>query len=125
MRGKLFHRRAEFRRARTGEFTATDHVYQKDNFADTDKDGKLGWSSLRRRRFRQRRESADADDQPSTAAPQIAVTIESAQSALSNVLANAGCSLHRDAVDARLIDAVKSFGTRGKIIHDEAEVGGL
>jgi len=28
-------------------------------------------------------------------------------------------------VYARLIDAVQSFGTRGKIIHDEAEIGGL
>ena len=41
-----------------------------------------------------------------------------------NVLAHAGCSLHRDAVDARLIDAVQSFGARGKIIRDEAEAGG-
>jgi hypothetical protein len=53
------------------------------------------------------------------------VTIEPAATALTSVLANAGCSLHRDAVDARLIDAVKSFGTGGKIIHSEAEVGGL
>jgi hypothetical protein len=28
-------------------------------------------------------------------------------------------------VDARLIDAVQSFGTRGKIIHDEVEAGGI
>ncbi len=28
-------------------------------------------------------------------------------------------------MDARLIDAVQSFGTRGKIIHDEAEAGGI
>ena len=60
-----------------------------------------------------------------TVAPLTSVTVESAQSALTNVLANAGCSLHRDAVDARLIDAVQSFGTRGKIIHSEAEVGGF
>jgi Arc/MetJ family transcription regulator len=59
-----------------------------------------------------------------TVAPQIAVKIESAQDALANVLANAGCSLHRDAVDARLIDEVKSFGTRGKISHNETEAGG-
>jgi hypothetical protein len=53
------------------------------------------------------------------------VKIESAQTALSNVLAGAGCSLHRDSVDARLIDEVKSLGTLGKIIHDEKEAGGI
>jgi hypothetical protein len=53
------------------------------------------------------------------------VTIEPAQVAFSNVIAHAGSSLHRDAVDARLIDAVLSFGKTGKIIHDEAEAGGL
>lgn len=53
------------------------------------------------------------------------VAVEPAAAALTNVLATAGCSLHRDAVDTRLIDAVKSFGTSGKIIHSEAEVGGL
>jgi len=35
------------------------------------------------------------------------------------VLAHAGCSLHRDAVDTRLIDAVNSFGKTGQIIHTE------
>jgi pectate lyase len=107
-----------------GEFTATDHVFQKDNFADTDKDGKLNGRPVVAEDF------GSGENAPTlmtnlTVAPQIAVTIESATSALSNVLAHAGCSLHRDAVDARLIDAVQSFGTRGKIIHDEAEVGGL
>jgi len=43
---------------------------------------------------------------------------------LTNVLANAGCSRRRDAVDTGLIEAVKSFGTRGKIIHHEDEAGG-
>jgi hypothetical protein len=59
-----------------------------------------------------------------TVAPLANVTVETAPAALSNVLAHAGCSLHRDSVDARLIDEVKSFGTRGKISHAEAEVGG-
>ena len=58
-------------------------------------------------------------------APLTNVAVESAQTALTNVLARAGCSLHRDAVDARLIEAEKSFGTQGEIIHSEAEVGGL
>jgi pectate lyase len=108
----------------TGEYKATDHVYQKDNFADVNKDGKLNGHPVVVADF------GSGEEAPTlmtnlTVAPQIAVTIESAQAALSNVIAHAGCSQHRDAVDARLIDAVQSFGMRGKIIHDEAEAGGL
>jgi pectate lyase len=107
----------------TGEYKPTDHVFQKDNFTDMDKDGKLNGRPVVAEDF------GKGDEAPTletnlVVAPQIAVTIESAQSALSNVLANAGCSLHRDAVDARLIDEVKSFGTRGKISHNETEAGG-
>jgi len=108
----------------TGEYKPTDHVYQRDNFADTDKDGKLNGRLVVAADF------GSGDEAPTlmtnlTVAPQIAVTIEPAQDAVSDVLAHAGSSLHRDAVDARLIDAVQSFGTRGKIIHDEAEAGGI
>jgi hypothetical protein len=88
-----------------------------------DKDGKLNGRLVVAEDF------GKGDEAPTletnlTVAPQIAAKIESAQDALSNVLANAGCSLHRDAVDARLIDEVKSFGTRGKISHSENEAGG-
>ena len=107
-----------------GECTKTDHVFLKGNFVDLDKDGKLNG-----------RELVPADCGSGEGAPTIVETpsngslddlkIENATAALSNVLANAGCSLHRDAVDARLIDDVRSFGMRGKIIHSEAEVGGV
>jgi pectate lyase len=107
-----------------GEFKATDHVYQKDNLADTDKDGKLNGHELVAADFGSG-ENAPTFADSLTVAPLTGLTIEPAASALTNVLANAGCSLHRDAVDARLIDAVQSFGTRGKIIHSETEVGGL
>jgi hypothetical protein len=36
------------------------------------------------------------------------------------VMARAGCSLHRDSVDTRLIEEVKSLGKRGEIIHTES-----
>src|SRR5665213_1785754 len=107
-----------------GEFTATDHVFPKDNIADTDKDGKLNGRVVVTADFGSGENAPTIVNAPSVA-PLDGLKIESAQSVLSNVLANAGCSLHRDAVDARLIDAVQSFGTRGKIIHSEAEVGGL
>ena len=107
-----------------GQFTATDHVFQNGNFADTDKDGKLDGHELVAADFGGG-ENAPTFEKDFTVAPLTNVAVESAQAALAHVLASAGCSLHRDAVDARLVDAVKSFGTRGKIIHDEAEVGGM
>ena len=101
-----------------GEFTATDHVFQKDNLVDSNKDGKLDGRAL---------VDADFGSGPNaptfmkelTVGPLTNVSVEPAQSGLSNVLAQAGCSLHRDAVDVRLVDAVKSFGKRGEIIHTE------
>jgi hypothetical protein len=107
-----------------GEFKATDHVFQKGNFADLDKDGKLNGHELAAAEFGSG-ENAPTFASDFTVVPLTNVTVESALAALTNVLAQAGCSRHRDAVDARLVDAVQSFGTRGKIVHSEAEVGGL
>ncbi len=106
-----------------GEFKSTDHVFQQDNVAAMDKAGNLNGRELVPADF------GGGDSAPTlatsfTVAPLTNVTVEAAAPALTNVLAQAGCSLHRDALDARLVDAVRSFGTRGKIIHDEAEVGG-
>jgi pectate lyase len=106
-----------------GEFTATDHVFQAGNFADLDKDGTLNGHELVVADFG-RGDATPTFASDLTVAPSLGVTLESASSALTNVLANAGCSLHRDAVDTGLIEAVKSFGTRGKIIHHENEAGG-
>jgi hypothetical protein len=39
-------------------------------------------------------------------------------------LADAGASLHRDSVDKRLIEQVRSLGSQGAIINDETAVGG-
>ena len=107
-----------------GECAATDHVFLKGNFADLDKDGKLKGRELVPADFGSGEKAPTFVDAPSNGSLN-GLKIESAEAALTNVLANAGCSLHRDAVDDRLIDAVQSFGTRGKIIHSEAEVGGL
>jgi pectate lyase len=108
----------------TGEYKPTDHVYQRDNFVDTDKDGKLNGRLVIAADFGSGAEAPTLMTNL-TVGPLTNVTVESAQAGLSNVLAHAGSSLHRDAVDARLVDAVQSFGTRGKIIHDEAEAGGI
>lgn len=107
-----------------GQFSATDHVFQKDNFVDLDKDGTLNGQALLPANFGSGDGAPTFVDAPSNGSL-AGLRIQSAATALTNVLAEAGCSLKRDAHDQRLIDAVKSFGTRGKIIHDEKEVGGL
>jgi len=106
-----------------GQFAATDHVFQQDNLADTDQDGKLAGRNVVAEDFGSGAEAPVFVTVPSVG-PLSNVTIEPAATALSNVLAQAGCFLHRDAVDARLVAAVKSYGTAGKIIHSEAESGG-
>ena len=107
-----------------GEFRPTDHVYQKGNFADIDKDGRLNGREMVPADFGSG-DSAPTMEANLTVAPAVGFPVERAAEALTNVLANAGCSLHRDAIDARLVDAVRSCGTRGRIIHDEAEAGGI
>jgi pectate lyase len=107
-----------------GECAKTDHFFLKGNFVDLDKDGKLNGRELVPADFGSGESAPTFVAAPSNGSLD-GLKIEAATAALSNVLAHAGCSLHRDAVDARLIDAVQSFGTRGKIIHDEAEAGGL
>jgi pectate lyase len=107
----------------TGEYKATDHVYQRDNYTDLDKDGQLNGRLVVPADF------GDGAEAPTlatnyTVGPLTDVTVEPAAVGLSNVLAQAGCSLHRDAVDARLIDAVRSYGTRGQIVHNETDAGG-
>jgi pectate lyase len=101
-----------------GEFTGTDHVFQKDNFADGNKNGKLDGRTLTATDFGSG-ENAPTIVKELTVSPLTNVTVEPAQSAFSNVIAHAGCSLHRDTVDAKLIDEVSSLGTRGEIIHTE------
>jgi len=107
-----------------GELKPTDHVYQQGNFADSDKDGTLNGREVVPADFGKGENVPTFVAAPSSGSLET-LKIESAASALTNILAQAGCSLHRDAVDARLIDAVQSFGKRGKTIHSEAEVGAL
>jgi hypothetical protein len=105
-----------------GEFKGTDHVYQKNNFVDLNKDGNLNGRAVTAEDFG-KGESAATIETNYTAGPLTGVTVDSASEALSNVLAGAGSSLHRDAVDTALIDEVKSFGGRGGIVHAETGAG--
>ncbi len=107
-----------------GQFTATDHVFQKDNLLDLDRDGKFSGKAAVESDFKDSGGNATFI-QTAWAKPRFPVTVDSAQVAWKKVLATAGCSLQRDAVDARLINEAQSLGTQGKTIKNEAEAGGL
>jgi hypothetical protein len=102
--------------------TANDIVHSEGNYVDLDKDGTLNgrpWTT------------ADITAQTATPAtkpynaPVANVHVTSAQQAVADVIAGAGNSLHRDAVDQRLIGQLRSFGKLGSNPDSEADVGGM
>jgi pectate lyase len=116
-----------------GQFFATDHVYQADNLADLNANGKLDGQPVAAADFHR------ADEKTYTLPtfvpvpamhPTVPVTVESATAAYGKIVAGAGCSLRRDAVDLRLIGELTSLGTKGKTLphtdaKGEALAGGL
>ncbi|MEY4387475.1 MAG: hypothetical protein RLY20_2758 [Verrucomicrobiota bacterium] len=107
-----------------GQFATTDHVFQRDNYFDADRDGALNGRLVVDKDFGDGEGRPTFTVKPFLTAP-VTVQVEPAAVALTNVLAHAGASLHRDSVDARLIAEVRSFGKLGKIAHNEDEVGGM
>ncbi len=104
-----------------GMFTATDHVYHTGNYVDMNKDGVLNGRLVVDTDFihaeatlKPARQNATIEDKD----------IETAQQTYLTVLAEAGASLHRDAVDERIIGYLKSLGTKGAIFKTEADAGG-
>ena len=53
------------------------------------------------------------------------VAVDTAEEAYRKIVARAGCSLHRDSVDTRLIADLTSLALKGRIIRDEATVHGI
>jgi hypothetical protein len=51
--------------------------------------------------------------------------VDAAVVAYRKIVAAAGASLHRDAVDRRLIEDLGSLGRRGQTVRDPAEMGGF
>ncbi len=100
-----------------GEFSATDHIYQRGNFADLNCNGRLDGRAIT---------ATDFGTATVTATPfaPVPVNLDTAWDAYRKITAGVGCSLHRDSVDARLIDDLTSLGTRGRIIRDPATVSG-
>jgi len=103
-----------------GEFFGTDHIFQSGNFVDLNRDGRLDG-----------RLAVPADFPEPTLIgspamhPPVPVTLDSATDAFKKVIAGAGDSRHRDAIDTRLIQEVNSLGKNGVIIHDPAAVHGF
>jgi hypothetical protein len=102
-------------------FTATDHVYHRNNFADLNKDGKLNGRTITDEDFI--KQSATLVKTPSSIL-QSNVKITTAEDAVKVVMDEAGCSLKRDMVDQRIISYFKSLGTKGFIFKTESAAGG-
>lgn len=102
-------------------FTATDHVYHRDNYVDLDKDGKVNGRMVTDEDFI--RQKATLIKEPS-ALSRSNVKINAASDAWKIVMAEAGSSLKRDAVDNRIIGYFKSLGKEGNIFKTEVDAGG-
>ncbi|KAK8014802.1 hypothetical protein PG990_008098 [Apiospora arundinis] len=97
------------------QMNSNQAVYAAGNFLDADRDGRLGGS-------------AHDNVDKSTVAPQPwdgsskGLASMSARDAYAYVVDNAG-AMPRDEVDSYVVDTVKSLGTRGKIVKDQASTG--
>lgn len=117
-----------------GQFEKTDHVYQSGNLVDINRDGTLNGTEPKPEEFHRPDEKAPYTLpvflSAATMHPALPVTTDTAQVAYQKVVASAGCSLHRDAVDLRLIDELRSLGKKGKTLPHtnpagEALAGGM
>lgn len=102
-------------------FSKTDHVYHRENYADTNKDGKLNGRLITDDDVIG--ETATLLREP-TLLPKSNVKISTAAQACKVVMAEVGSSLKRDAVDKRIIGYFQSLGSKGAIFKTEADAGG-
>ena len=96
------------------------HVYAADNYLDDNRNGKLDGVLIPDSEL----SSMTVAKKP-FASPPVPVKVDSAKVAYDKIVASVGCSLHRDAVDTRLVAELTSLGEQGKLIRDPAEVGGF
>jgi hypothetical protein len=97
----------------------TDKIFSRGNFIDLNADGKLNGHPA------SDDELGSVTVQKTPYFPLTGLTIDPADVTFDKVVAGAGCSLHRDEVDQRLIDEVKSLGLKGKLIANETDGGGI
>jgi pectate lyase len=112
-----------------GQFLPTDHVYSAGNWVDLNPDGKLNGEPVTEAGYKDKN-GAPTFVPSATMHPAIPVTTESATDAFAKIVAGVGCSLHRDAVDVRLIGELTSLGLKGQTLphtddKGEALAGGL
>lgn len=116
-----------------GMFTSTDHVYHRGNYVDLNKDGVLNGRLVDDTDFVSKKvkpaiivdsnsvKGATLQKKPNFV---LNVKVDDAAVAYQKVLDGAGASLHRDAIDTRIIGYLRTLGKEGRIVHTEAEVGG-
>ncbi len=92
--------------------TPSFHVFAQDNWVDFDKNGVLDGSPLSN--FKTASVETNPFDHPAGVEDKL-----SAQDAVEHVIAHAGASLVRDAVDELLISQLRSFGSQGQIVNTE------
>lgn len=100
---------------------ASDHIYQKGNYVDIDKDGILNGRLLTDEEVVKTGATLQTKPNNPSMDPK---NYQKAEEAYKTIVAEVGSSLHRDAIDNRLVGFVKSLGKSGKIINNESEVGG-
>ncbi len=108
-----------------GEFKPTDHIFQNGNFVDLNRDGELNGRPVTAEDFTSQGDNAPTLVPAPTASPKNFPAPDSALAAYKKVVASAGASLHRDAVDTRLIADLVSLGKRGATVRNPEEMGGF
>jgi hypothetical protein len=98
------------------QLNAGQTFYVSGNLADTNKDGTLNGTDAGSPGGTTKASKANSTDTAS-------LPTKSAADTYTTVLANAGCSLHRDQVDALVVADVKSLGKSGQLWKDQTATG--
>jgi hypothetical protein len=98
------------------QLNAGQTFYVSGNLADTNKDGTLNGTDPGSPGGTTKATKANSTDTAS-------LPTKSAADTYTTVLANAGCSLHRDQVDALVVADVKSLGKSGQLWKDQTDTG--
>ncbi|WP_420239329.1 hypothetical protein ACOBR2_07070 [Telmatobacter bradus] len=102
-------------------FWPSDHVYQANNMVDLNQNGKLDGRLITDADFASAKATVSTKSVLDSAP---LLQVDAPEIAFKKVVANAGDTLCRDSVDARLIRQTLSLGVDGKIIDSEEQVGG-
>ena len=100
------------------QWTETDHLYSRDNYTDGNNNGVLDGQLI-----------TDYNGATAMQSPNFNTThpleIETAAEAYQHIVDGVGASRVRDIHDRRIIEQLTSLGTKGAIIDNESQVGGI